>query len=232
MPDLTVEEAYEISRLRIAGNGLGAIGYKLGYTSAAMRQQMGISEPNYGILLAGSIIPDGKSIPMDELIHPLVEPEITFLLGSDLSGPDVDRDKAWEAIEAIMPSIEIVDTRYESYKFKAVDNIADNSSAARVVLGPMVKRDDAPDLRCVGVRLSQSGQTIDEGVGSNAMDDPVLALAWLANKLADTGSRLRAGELIMSGGLTRAHPAASGSVFSATFDGLGKVVAMFGGASA
>jgi 2-keto-4-pentenoate hydratase len=227
IPDLSQSESYAIARLRIARAGAAPIGYKLGYTSAAMRTQMGIAEPNYGVLLEGSIVAQDETVPMERLIHPRIEPELTFLMGSDLAGPGIGREQAWEALEAVMASLEIVDTRYERYEFTALDNIADNSSAARLVLGDRIARDGAGDLRGVAVRLEEDGRQIDEGAGRDAMGDPVLALAWLANKLAETGSRIKAGELVMTGGLTRAHPAKAGSRFSASFDGVGTVAAQF-----
>jgi 2-keto-4-pentenoate hydratase len=227
MPDLNESEAYEIARRRTAAIGKTSIGYKLGYTSAAMRAQMGVTEPNYGVLLAGSEVPQNETVSLGELIHPLLEPEITFLMGRDLAGPEIGREEAWRAVAAVMGSLEIVDTRYESYKFSAVDNISDNSSAARFVLGDRIERNDTGDLGNVPVRFEKDGTQIEVGKGSDAMGDPVLALAWLANKLVECGSGIRAGELIMTGGLTKAHPAEAGSQFTARFEGIGAVTAQF-----
>lgn len=227
VPDLNVAEAYDIAAIRVAALGGIMIGYKLGYTSAAMRAQMGIAEPNYGVLLEGSVIGSGETVPMEQLIHPRVEPEVTFLIGQDLAGPGIDREGAWEAVEAAIASIEIVDTRYPDYAFTAPDNIADNSSAARLVLGDQVARNEAGDLCGMIVRLEQDGVEIDQGRGQDAMGDPVLALAWLANKLSQTGDTIPAGALVMTGGLTRAYPASAGARFSASFDGIGAVDAQF-----
>lgn len=227
IPDLSEAEAYVIAQAKVSASGSARVGYKLGYTSAAMRSQMGISEPNYGILLAGAAVRDSDTIPLECLIHPLVEPELAFLMKHDLAGSEVCRDEAWQAVESVMGSIEIVDTRYETYRFRATDNIADNSSAARFVLGEMIKPEDAGDLARVRVRLLQDGVCIDSGVGNNAMGDPVLALVWLARKLVETESRIKAGELVMTGGLTKAHAVEAGSVFAADFDRLGTVHARF-----
>jgi 2-keto-4-pentenoate hydratase len=225
--DLSVAEAYRIASLRTAATGRTVIGYKLGYTSAAMRAQMGVNEPNYGVLFEGSGGFGDEVVAADTLIHPLVEPEISFLMARDLAGPDVGPEQAWDAVEAVMASLEVVDTRYVSYKFKAADNISDNSSAARFVLGARVARDDAADLRQVAVTLERDGIVLDTGMGRDAMGDPVLALAWLANALARSGASIRAGEIVMSGGLTKAHAAEPGSRFSASFGSLGTVVAQF-----
>jgi 2-keto-4-pentenoate hydratase len=225
--DLSVSEAYRIASLRTAAIGRATIGYKLGYTSAAMRVQMGVDEPNYGVLFEGSGGTGENVVAADALIHPLVEPEITFVMARDLVGPGVDRERAWEAVESVVASLEVVDTRYLSYKFKAADNISDNSSAARFVLGDRIARDDVGDLRSMAVTLERDGIVVDAGAGGDALGDPVLALAWLANELAKKGLYIRAGEIVMSGGLTKAHAANPGSRFSASFEGLGNVVAIF-----
>lgn len=227
IPDLTRAEAYEIAALRVAEIGRGIIGYKLGYTSAAMREQMGISEPNYGVLLAGSSVDQRDAVAMDGLIHPLVEPEVTFLLGRNLAGPNVGWEEAWDAVDIVFPSLEIVDTRYEDYSFTAFDNVADNSSAARFVLGDPVGRSQAGALTDVAVGLKHDDALTDAGSTGNAMGDPVLALAWLANALAEVGGQINAGEYVMTGGLTKAHAAHAGSCFSASFEGLGSVTARF-----
>ena len=227
IPDLTEDEAYAVARMRVAETGRGSLGYKLGYTSAAMRAQMGIEEPNHGVLLEGGAIAGDMPVPLDRLIHPLVEPEITVLMGRDLGGPGVDGDEAWDAVDMVFPSLEIVDTRYESYSFAALDNIADNSSAACFVLGDGVPRREVAEPGGRAVRLERDGQSVDRGSSSDAMGGPALALAWLANRLARTGFCLRAGQLVMTGGLTRAYPAHAGSRFSASFDGLGSVAAQF-----
>lgn len=228
MPDLTVEEAYKIADLRNAACGLSPLGYKLGYTSAAMRAQMGIEDPNYGRLFAAQAVTQG-TIASEELIHPRIEAELTVLMGKELAGPDTGWEAAWDAVAAVMPSLEVVDTRYESYHFTAVDNISDNSSAARFVLGEHVLRSAIANLRDVAVELSCNGQVIDTGWGRDAMGDPIVALAWLANVLYRSGTSLKAGDLVMTGGLTRAHAARSGDIFSAHFNGLGAVSVKFSG---
>lgn len=227
MQGLSATEAYEIARLANSMRASTPIGYKLGFTSAAMRAQMGVDQPNFGVLLEGSAVPPGEAIAFSSLIHPLVEPEFTFRMGRDLAGADVSAADAWQAVDGVAPSLEIVDSRYERYQFAAVDNIADNSSAARFVLGPFLRREQAGDLRETRVQLLRDGQPVDSGTGAAAMGDPAVALAWLARELAARGARIRAGDLVMTGGLTRAHEARAGCRFTAAFDGFGTVVAQF-----
>lgn len=224
---LSEMEAYRIASLTALASGSRPVGYKLGYTSSAMRAQMRISEPNYGVLFGENGVASGDHLPFECLIHPLVEPEFALRMRVDLTGPGISEDEAWQAVDGIMPALEIVDTRYESYDFDAVDNIADNSSAARFVLGPVTRRGDAPDLRAVRARLQRNGAELATGFGRYVLGSPAAALAWLANKLGSIGGRLKTGEIVLTGGITRAYPARAGDRFSALFDELGSVAVHF-----
>lgn len=227
-PELSEDDAYAIAARTLERRARRRIGFKMGYTSAAMRAQMNINHPNYGILTEDLLIPDGTGrIDSEALVHPLIEPEVTLLVGRDIEGPGQTRASVFAAVDAAMASLEVVDTRYESYHFKAVDNISDNSSSARVVLGPPRSMSRIGDLRLCGVLLSSAGEVIDQGIGANALGDPLLSLAWLANFLAERGSSIPAGSIVMTGGLTRAHPGSGGSSFVAEFAELGTVSAAF-----
>ena len=219
---LTIEIAYQIQATLRALDPAPVLGYKLGYTSAAMRAQMNITEPNYGVLTPAHVVSDPKGrVRAAELIHPLAEPEIALRIGRDLRGPNVTRAELVAAIDAVFPAIEIVDTRYHAYKFTAIDNIADNSSSARFILGPALGPETISALPNSPVTLRIDGAAVDHGFGRAAMDDPVLALLWLVNALGAKGIGLEAGAVIMTGGLTRAHPIAAGNVVEADFAGLG-----------
>lgn len=219
---LTVALAYDIQATRRGLDPAPVLGYKLGYTSAAMRAQMNISEPNYGVLTPSHAVADRKGrLKAAELIHPLAEPEIALRLGQGLRGPGITRDQLVAAINAVFPAIEIVDTRYHAYKFAAIDNIADNSSAARFVLGRALGPDVISALPDVAVALRIDGREIDHGFGRAAMDDPVLALLWLVNALGAKDIALDPGAIILTGGLTRAHPIARGNIVEADFGNLG-----------
>ena len=223
-PDLTEADAYAIQAALLRLKDTARTGYKLGFTSAAMREQMGVDHPNSGVLLANMRLADGR-LPAGALIQPRVEPEIAILLGRDLHGADITPEQVAAATAAVLPAIEVVDSRYRDYRFKSVDNIADNSSAARYVLGAPRALADVGDLRRVGVRLSIDGVPVDQGVGAAALDSPLAAVAWLAAHLATGGESLRAGEVILTGGLTRAHALNPGQTAHAEFgQGLGSVV--------
>jgi 2-keto-4-pentenoate hydratase len=229
---LTHEDAYAIQAATLRRRSSQGVGFKLGYTSAAMRAQMNIAEPNYGVLTKDHLLDHQEGaldgyIPFGELIHPLVEPEIAILINQEISGAGHTRHTIESHVEAVMPALEIVDTRYKEYKFSLVDNISDNSSGARVVLGAPKKLSQIDDLRLSGVLLWSEGHTLDTGVGANSMGDPLVSIAWLANFLAQQELSIPAGSIIMTGGLTKAHPAKSQQTFLAEFGGLGNVKAYF-----
>ena len=223
-PQLTEADAYAIQAELLRLTGGARTGYKLGFTSAAMREQMGVDHPNSGVLLDHMRI-EGPVLPTGALIHPRVEPEIAIQIGLDLRGTDVTPEEVADATAAVLPAIEVVDSRYQNYRFKSVDNIADNSSAARYVLGAPCALARVGDLRRVEVQLDIDGRVVDQGIGAAALDSPLAAVAWLAQHLAARGEGLLAGEVVLTGGLTRAHALPLGSTVTASFGGgLGTVV--------
>ena len=227
-PNLSENDAYAIAARTFKRRGRRHIGYKLGFTSAAMRAQMNISQPNFGLLADDMLVPENTGrIDSESLVHPLIEPEVALLVGRDLRGPGQTRASVYPAIDAAMASLEIVDTRYRSYQFAAVDNVADNSSSARIVLGPPNSFKSITDLRLCGALLWSRGELIDQGIGANALGDPLLAIAWLANFLALRDSFVPAGSVVLTGGLTRAHSAEKNQNFVAEFAQLGVVQAAF-----
>jgi 2-keto-4-pentenoate hydratase len=221
----TLDEAaaYAIQARKVALRSSRRVGYKLGYTSAAMRAQMNIDHPNYGVLTDDLRVDAEGCVAADRLIHPRVEPEIALLTGRDIVGPGHSRNSIFQAVEVVLPALEIVDTRYHDYTFTAADNISDNSCSARFVTGMPRALSTVPDLRLLGVLLWSQGRTLDQGIGANALGDPLLALAWLAGFLAERGEIIPAGSLILTGGLTRAHPAQAGQTLLAEFATLGIV---------
>jgi 2-keto-4-pentenoate hydratase len=203
-PDLDEAGAYAIAAAGLRMRMRPVAGYKLGYTSAAMRRQMNIDQPNYGVLTDDMLVEWG-TLAFDALIHPLVEPEIAIRLGRDLAGAGHTRESVMRADPVFMPAIEVCDTRYREYKFGAVDNIADNSSAAFFALGPPRPVTPGDDPRAMTMELWLDGTPVDQGIGANAMDDPLLAVAWLADRLHAAGEMLEAGKVVLTGGLTRGH---------------------------
>ncbi len=220
---LTPDQAYRIQERVLAprmaaGGGRG--GWKLGYTSAVMREQMGVAEPNYGPL-ARAMILDGStpqgSVVSAGVTQPKVEPEIAAVLATDVS-PEVPLDELRAGVRSWHLALEIVDSVWEGYRFDWALNTADGSSAAFVVLGPAIVPEDGEgsiDLSAIAIELSRNGEPQAQGRSDAAMGDPVRALHWLSKRLADRGEFLMAGDVVITGGLTKAVDLAVNDVVSA-----------------
>jgi 2-keto-4-pentenoate hydratase len=212
--DLTDADAYriqdEVAALRYAA-GERVVGWKLGYTSAAMREQMGVTEPNFGPLTEPMLLASGAQVPARAL-QPRTEPEIGLRLGRELTGP-CTADEALAACSAALACLEIVDSIWTGYRFKLPDNTADLSSAAWVVTGPELPLTDLDQVR---VTLSLDGEILHTATGAAADGHPANGLAWLATQLAATGRTLHPGDLIITGGLTAA-PHLTGHTATAEF---------------
>lgn len=220
-PSLDEPNAYAIAAAVDALVAEPVVGFKLGYTSAAMREQMQVDEPNYGSLYASTLVGADGRIASDTLMHPLVEPEIALRIARDIGNELRTAAEAAAVVDAVMPALEIVDTRYESYHFTAADNIADNSSAARFVLGAPQRLEVVGSLREIPVRLARDGVALASGSGADVMGDPLLALSWFVSRRIREGKPVRAGTVILTGGVCTAHPAPRGSTFAAAFGALG-----------
>ncbi|MEU4674714.1 fumarylacetoacetate hydrolase family protein [Amycolatopsis sp. NPDC023774] len=216
---LSLENAYEIqddlTRLRLA-EGRCAVGYKLGYTSAAMRRQMGVTAPNYGPLLDDMVLRDGAQAT--GFLHPRVEPEIGVILSRDLAGPGLALHEVADAIAEVRVCLEVVDSIWRDYRFTAEQNTADGSSAAGVVLGPLLDVEPLQAHR-VTVELQEDNALVATATSAAAAGHPLHGVAWLAAQLAARGSGLKKDELIITGGLTSAVPLRPGSTITARFDG-------------
>lgn len=221
VPDLDVEMAYAIQErgieMRLA-DGETIVGGKLGFTSLAMQRAMGVDSPNYGWLTNSMLIHD-RIVQLDRLIHPKVEPEIGFLLGADLPR-DCSAEDVLATSAAVFPCLEVVDSRFRDFKFKPLDNIADNSSAGRLVVGDAAVSPEDIDLAHLGVVLRVDGQVAHTAAGAAALDDPAEAVAWMARETRGRG--LRAGDLVISGGLTAPVDLAAGTVVSVEIDRIGE----------
>lgn len=229
-PALTVSQAYEIQlatvRRRLAG-GRRVVGKKIGLTSKAMQDLLGVHEPDYGHLLDDMAVPNGEPIAVSRLLQPRCEGEIAFLLKRDLLGPGVTVAEVLSATEAVMPALEIVDSRVRDWRIKIQDTVADNASSALLVLGDKLTPVQGLDLRLVGMVLEKNGQVMATGAGAAVLGHPAAAVAWLANKLGEFGVVLKAGEIVLSGALTAALPIAAGDAFRAEFDRLGSASVRF-----
>jgi len=220
-PGLDAAAGYAIQALAREQAGPLA-GWKLGVTSRAKQAQAGIHEPVRGFLARASALDLGEPLVAGELIQPRAEPEIVFILGRDLFGPAVTAADVLAATVGVATGIEILDSRYQDYRFTMPDVIADNASAGRFVVGTPVSPDGI-DLRLAGVVLEHNGEVVATAAGGAALGHPAAAVAWLARSLAAAGEGLQAGQVVLSGGLTAAVPVRPGDVVVASIDRLGVV---------
>jgi 2-keto-4-pentenoate hydratase len=221
-PGLSLADAYrvqdQVTTLRLA-DGERRAGWKLGYTSAVMRAQMGIEAPNFGPLTDAMLLSSPAVLPGSAL-QPRIEPEIGLRLGRRLAGPCSISD-VLGACDAALACLEVVDSVWSGYRFTLEDNTADGSSAAWVVVGPLLPLDD---LASLPVALSADGSVVERGTGAAASGHPAAGVVWLAEQLAARGHALEPGDLVITGGLTSARPLEPGHRMSASFgDGVGSV---------
>lgn len=225
-PGLDAGTAYRAQRMLVQHRldaGERIIGAKLGLTSRAKQEAMGVHEPLYGWLTSGMVLPYGEPLPVAELIHPRVEPEIAFLIGRELE-PPVTITGVLDATEAVFAAVEVLDSRYEDFRFRLPDVIADNASGSRIVLGPRARPiGDLCDLRLLGCVLRARGEVVATAAGGAVLGHPAAAVAWLVNHLTAEDWPLKPGSLVLSGGLTAPVPMGPGSAVTAEFDGLGTI---------
>jgi 2-oxo-3-hexenedioate decarboxylase/2-keto-4-pentenoate hydratase len=229
-PGLGLDDAYAVQRLVVESRveqGRRVRGHKVGLTSRAMQEMLGVDEPDYGVLLDDMFFADGDDVPAARFLQPRVEVEIAFLLRTGVPTPGATADDVLAATEAVAPSIEIIDSRIADWSITLADTIADNASSGAVVLGSWVPIGEAPDLREVHAELRKGGDVVADGFGRDVLDDPAAAVAWLANKLAELGVTLEAGHVVMPGSCTRAVDVAAGDRVEASFGALGSVRAEF-----
>lgn len=223
-PDLDLATAYAIQdealRLR-QERGETLIGVKLGLTSRAKQQRMGVAEPLLAWLTDAMVLPAGA--PMPQLIHPRAEPELVFVLGERLSGPGVTAATALAAVSQVYGGIEIIDSRYRDYRFTLPDVVADNGSSALFGLGPVGRPPSSLDLSLEAALVEVDGQIVDTATGAAVQGHPAEALALAANSLAARGLALEPGWLVLTGGMTDAVELRPGSRVAAHFSNLGSV---------
>lgn len=221
VPDLDLAAGYAVQRLLRADAGPLA-GWKLGVTSRAKQAQVGVSSPVFGFLAGANALDLGEPLDTSQLIQPRCEPEIVFTLGRDLSGPHVTAADVLSASSGVAVGIEVLDSRFRDYRFTMADVVADNTSAGRFVVGTPVPPAGI-DLRLVGVVLEKNGDLVATASGAASLGHPAAAVAWMVRAMAADGEGLRAGEVVLSGGLTAAVPVGPGDVVVASIDRLGTV---------
>jgi len=229
-PHMDWDDAYaiqaEILRRKLS-RGLRVIGLKAGLTSHAKMKQMGVTTPVFGFMTDDYAVPDGGECKISELIHPKVEPEIAFVTKTELRGPGCHIGTVLAATDFVMPGIEVIDSRYRDFKFDLKSVVADNTSAARFVVGGQPMSASNCDLRTVGVVLEKNGIPVAFGAGAAVMGHPAAAIAALANHMGARGECIPAGTLILSGGITEAVAVQAGDNVTLRVQGMGSTSIRF-----
>jgi 2-keto-4-pentenoate hydratase len=215
-PGLTVTDAYRVQQcwaaLRV-GDGACVVGHKVGLTSAAMQRQVGIDEPDSGILLDSMAVPAAGVLCTNELLSPRIEAEIAFRLGDVLRGEGVDEDDARAAAAEVFLALEVIDTRYALPGITLADSVADNAGCARFVLGDPVPMSTV-DVRAEELTVCSGGRTAAVGQGRAILGDPIRSVVWLARRLAVFGAGLAAGDVVLAGAVHASLPVTPGDTVS------------------
>lgn len=230
-PDINVQDAYKIQQANIERrlqSGGRIVGKKIGLTSPAMQQMLGVGEPDYGQLLEDMLVYQGVDVDSSVLLQPRIEGEIAFVMDRDLMGPGVTPTDVARATAGVTPALEIIDSRVKDWKIKIQDTVADNASSAAFVIGSGFIPLGKLDLRHVGFVFTKNGELAGTGAGAAVLGSPLQAVAWLINKLGEMGVGVKAGEIILSGAASAAVPVAPGDSIHLVVDRLGEVGCRFG----
>jgi 2-keto-4-pentenoate hydratase len=227
----TVDDAYAIQALnteRWLSEGRVVVGAKTGLTAKAVQAQLGVDQPDFGILFADMAVEDGAAVAPGRLLQPKVEAEIAFVMRR---APDIARLTAAELLSSIdyaLPALEIVDSRITGWDIGIIDTIADNASSGLFVLGTTPVPITGIDLRLCGMVLEKNGEPVSFGAGAACLGHPLHALGWLARTLAKVGRPLEAGSIVLSGALGPMVDARPGDVFETRIEGVGSARVRFG----
>jgi 2-keto-4-pentenoate hydratase len=225
-----LDGAYQVQRqltARALARGRRVVGRKIGLTSPKVQAQLGVDQPDFGVLFDDMALASGSVVEIDRLLQPRIEAEVAFVLAHDLDG-EVTPEAVRKAVDHAVVALEIVDSRIAGWDISITDTVADNASSALFVLGDAPVPLEDRDLRPVEMEMvDRSGAAVSEGLGRDCLGDPVLALVWLAETAKRLGSPLQAGDVILSGAFGPMVPVVAGSSFTATFSGLGSVTTHF-----
>lgn len=216
----------ELVRRRTAGGGV-VVGRKVGLTSPAVQRQLGVDQPDFGVLFADMDVSGAARVPAGRLLQPKVEAEVAFVLAEDLDGGHRSAAEVRSAVAYAVAALEIVDSRIEGWDITIADTVADNASSGLFVLAEHQLTLTEFEPRDVTMRLFADDELVSEGTGAACLGDPLKALAWLARAAAEFGEPLRAGQIVLSGALGPMVPAVPGTRFRAEISPLGEVEATF-----
>ncbi|GAA1163159.1 2-keto-4-pentenoate hydratase [Nocardioides aquiterrae] len=225
-PELDLETGYRIQDLNLEARlarGETLVGVKLGLTSRAKQERMGVHVPLVAWLTDAMLLAAGDPVPQSRLIHPRIEPEIVFVLEDRLAGPGVSCASAMAAVGSVWGGAEVIDSRYRDFRFQAGDVVADNASSGAFVTGPVGLPPTALNLALEAALVEVDGQVVDSATGAAVQGHPGEALALAANELAKRGHALEPGWIVLTGGMTDAVPAPPGASIAIHFSNLGSI---------
>lgn len=223
LPDLTVDDAYGVQALSLArryARGERRVGMKMGLTSRAKMAQVGVDEMIWGRLTDAMRVEEGGALSLARYVHPRVEPEVAFLMARPLAG-EVSAAEAMDAVEAVAPALEIIDSRYANFKFALPDVVADNASSSGFVVGGWMPK--TVDVSNLGIVLEVDGRPVQVGSTAAILGNPVRSLVAAARLVARWGERLEAGSIVLAGGATAAHALQAGMAVRCQMQTLGSV---------
>ena len=229
-PDMDWDDAYAVQdalRAIKTSRGVRIAGLKMGLTSHAKMKQMGVVDPVRGFLTDYGMLADGGECDTSTLIHPKVEAEIAFVTNKPLKGPGCHIGTVLAATDFILPGIEVIDSRYKDFKFDLKSVVADNTSAARYVVGGNARSAMGIDLKNLGVVMEKNGEVVATAAGSAVLGHPAQSVAMLANMLGARGEEIPAGTLILTGGVTEAVAVGKGDNITVRYQHLGSLSLRF-----
>jgi 2-keto-4-pentenoate hydratase len=230
-----IETAYaiqEVNTNRWLDEGFRLVGRKIGLTAKSVQRQLGVAQPDYGMLFDRMAVLSGDDIAAGRLLQAKVEAEIAFVLERDLTAERLTMADVIGAVAYVLPALEIVDSRIADWNIKILDTVADNASSGMFVLGERPVRLADFDARLCGMTLYKNGESVSFGAGAAALGHPLNALLWLAEKMAAVGRPLGAGDVVLSGALGPMIAAQPGDRFEARINGLGAAAVNFAKAAA
>jgi len=225
-----IEAAYEVQRTNTrywTQSGKRVVGRKIGLTSKAVQDQLGVRSPDFGTLFADMALYDGEEVAPDRVLQPKIEAEVALVLDKDLSRNWVTPSELISAVAYALPAIEIVGSRIEGWNINLLDTVADNASSGLFVLGNQPVRLNKIDLRACQMVMECEGRKLSDGSGSACLGNPLNAAIWLARTMVDLGTPLMAGDVVMTGALGAMVSISRGATYDVRIEGLGNVRAVF-----